>query len=224
MFNTFAEALVNRWVSLVCYIPEGRIGDVCWTLGKVEVPVEKTNKKKTDNPDELANAKKKLFLGLNLGGGVGYQEGLGGYWALGTDFAYPITRKFGLGAYLTFGQALYQTSYNERQPVFIGNSFNGYRTTYYTALNSGFHMTGGVQATIGDYSTKSACFIGVGGGIDGSASMADLRVGGIWANGFYFFGNVDLGSCPGGWKGETAFAFNVGVHFGYNFGRFIKCN
>lgn len=223
MFGTFADNLVNSWTSLVCYIPEGRVGQVCWTLGEVNYVNDKDKTPKVKTP----TGQKQLFLGVNLGGGAGLQNSFGGYWAIGADFAYPITQKFGLGAYLTFGQALYSHSYSEKSPIFTTtyNSYtrryeerlSGYNTTYYSSLGSGFHMTGGVQATIGDYSSNRACIVGLGGGLDGDASMADFRVGGIWKNGFYFFGNLDLGS------GKNGFAFNMGFHFGYNFGRFIKC-
>lgn len=190
-FENIADGLAKRWQNLYCYTSLAHEGGVCWTLGDpVASPVYVAPKPKIISRD--------LFLGLNVGAGFGMVDEFGGLYSIGVDFAYPIARKFGVGAYGTYKHMLPDT----------------------------FGGAVGVMMTCGDYHSGRKAFVG-GVGIefnDWGDLMSNIRGGGMFRNGLYIMGEVAIGN---GWRCSSYycdyfFAWNMTIRIGYNFGRFIK--
>lgn len=191
-FSNIAESLVKKWQNLLCYTSLAHEGGVCWTYGEVPVPVKPTYDYKN------------LFLGLNVGAGVGMEDYFGGVFSFGIDFAYPITNKFGLGAYFD-----------------VKNMIG---TGYYSDYDLGFAF--GVMTTIGDYSSRRKSFVG-GIGVElntNDALMTDMRGGVLFRNGLYIMGDIAAGSVSDyyDYGYDNVFAFNASIKVGFNFGKFIK--
>lgn len=204
IFNEIAERLIISWQSLRCYIPAARVGKVCWTLGNFE---------ETPAPKPIIQKNKALFLGANIGGGFSYCGVPGGNYSIGMEFAYPITSKFGLGAYF---------------------SYEGY------ILEN--HIPAGVvglQLTAGDYTNHTAFIGGLGAGFCKNGYTFDMRAGFLTQKGFYCFGSFEFGGTKNNYysyyydyndyyyyeENRThSFLTNISLHFGFNFGRGVRVN
>lgn len=155
-FSEITETLTKRWQNLVCFTSVAHEGGVCWTLGEVApvvnvVPVYR------------------LFLGVNVGGGglqyydFDYQYDDALLFSAGIDFAYPLSRKFSLGGYVSLG-------FSEGVGG-VGNI--------------------GLLSVIGDYHNKKGAFIvGVGAGYCWDEFSLGGRIGYQFKNGLYVTGNV----------------------------------
>ena len=118
-FARKAEDLINKSTKLQCFVSMGFQGEVGWTFGKKELaPVVEYKPLVVKKPS-------KVFLGINagigasFGGSTVYEYGYYDYYhsyeaiywdsffalpfTVGVDFAYPLTDKFSLGAYTSFG-------------------------------------------------------------------------------------------------------------------------
>lgn len=197
-FSEIAEGLVQRWQTLYCNSAINHEGGVCWTYGELPPALKPAPVQVVVKPATYRN----IFLGTNIGLGGGY-IGDGFFGALvsgGVDFAYPMTNKFALGAYME--------AYGLVPEAAIGGSV-------------------GIMSTIGNFSAgRKAYLVGVGASFDDCGNtLFDMRFGGLFRNGLYLMGQVSLG---GGadiyYDGmyETSFAVNFSIKLGYNFGRFIK--
>ncbi|MEE0973181.1 MAG: hypothetical protein U0L34_03535, partial [Paludibacteraceae bacterium] len=116
IFRQIANGLTKRWLSWVCTSALTHDGAVCWTLG--EVPVIK---------EEPKLKKKHMLLGVHYAAGIScfYYETL--KTGIGLDFSYPITDRFGLGAYFSGGYAYTSLgilttigNYNDGKAAFVG--------------------------------------------------------------------------------------------------------
>lgn len=135
----------------------------------VQIPIStpKIKKEKSSpitTPAVNESREKHMMLGINVAPGFSmdyYEGGWHSYYKMtfGVDFAYPITRKFGIGAYLSAG---------------------------FTTDNLHHAVDVGVLTTIGNYHDKKAAFL-FGVGYDNSYyyHSADIRLGVICRNGFY---------------------------------------
>lgn len=105
-FENIAMSLINEWRVLNCYVPNSFKGQVAWTY-----------------PQKKMRQPKKLFVGINLGGGISYEldhvikfddmgrlsyDGPGDRiiypkFSLGVDLAFPIGEKANLGFYVYGG-------------------------------------------------------------------------------------------------------------------------
>ena len=129
-FYDIATKLTSRWKNLYCTSALNQSGAVCWTLGtsKIEEPAPApapTPKPKTKS--------KHMLLGLNYGIGFcmepadWYSSGNTHFkTGIGFDFAYPITKRFGLGTYLSGGYPYVQWgllttigNYHDNKAAFI---------------------------------------------------------------------------------------------------------
>lgn len=193
-FSDIARKLTDQWKNLSCTSALNHNGLVCWTLG------------------ERPKVKKHMLLGVNVGVGFhvvnernyvpGYYDDDGnfvyGYYDgtikktsyklhFGADFAYPITQKFGLGAY-----------------------FSGGFGEYYAGI------TLGALTTIGNYHEKAAFLGGIGCDINLFGSVyADVRLGVLFRNGLYLMTTMSMG--PSSYYNNTtdfAMTFNLGYNFG----------
>lgn len=190
--NTFAdiaEGLVKRWQNLNCYTSVAYEGGVCWTLGEPSVAPPVKQASVSTYP---------IFCGAHIGIGVDFYPGASV--STGVDFAYPITRKFGLGAYLDF-------HFKTPDGVRFGNAV-------------------GLMMTFGNYSDgPGAVVCGLGfaySGIDSYESMFDLRAGYLFRRGLYIIGNISMGSGEsddGHYNYYGYFAGELSVKIGYNFGK-----
>lgn len=107
-FVSIANALLDKWKVLNCYLAPGIDGKVCWTFGKKEAPkpvyVAPTP---APAPAPRPQLKRKIFVGLNFGPGIPLAFGsdfcMGVNLKLGVDFAFPISNNFAVGAYTSFG-------------------------------------------------------------------------------------------------------------------------
>jgi len=105
-FKTMAQNLTNRWRDLRCYVPSSREGRVRWTLGDV---TESKSIVKTEQPKEVKPEKEKHQRTLFFGAGAGFFAHGGQYMYsrfsanVCLDFAYPLTNKFALGGFFSWG-------------------------------------------------------------------------------------------------------------------------
>lgn len=174
IFETIANNLTKQWKNLYCTSALNHNGPVCWTLDAPKVVAPKMEMPKPKK------AKKQILLGLNVGLGMAYEYDYGfdydydGYyveegasclkWTIGLDFAYPITSKFGFGAYASIGQV---------------EGYGNYSV--------------GALATIGDYNEKKVKFlVGAGGNICCGIN-ADLRFGILFKKGLYLMTDIATG-------------------------------
>lgn len=198
-FQEIAETLTKQWQNLVCLTSLAHEGGVCWTLGDVYIPpVVKP---------EYSN----IFLGVNVGAGIALiDEAVGVSIPAGVDFAYPITKNFGLGAYGEFTYSICDYDY----------------------LSTAF----GVLTTIGNYHDGNKTFVGGLGlriDLDSGSVKPNIRGGVLFRSGLYIMGNISLGSDSYNYYdydgyGNTyftnysTFGFQAMVQIGYNFGKHIR--
>ncbi len=157
-FANISKLLIDKSMQLQCYVPMGFRGRVGWTFSSI---------KKEPVVEEPIKIKKDFFLGINIGTGIGfgfdevygssYNEyyGYDDYYydyddyyydyesfvalpvTIGVDFAYPLTDKFNLGAYTSFGfvrnfnmsfgaLTLFDTKNNAAFLAGIGGNFDAY--------------------------------------------------------------------------------------------------
>ena len=172
-FSDIARKLTDQWKNLSCTSALNHNGLVCWTLG------------------ERPKVKKHMLLGVNVGPGftVTDVEDTGFKLHFGADFAYPITQKFGLGAYFGGG---------------FGEDYVG--------------ITFGALTTIGNYHEKAAFLGGIGCDINFMYGLGvDLRLGVLFKNGLYLMTTMSiLPSSYYSYNTNTDFAmtFNLGYNFG----------
>ena len=193
-FSDIARKLTDQWKNLSCTSALNHNGLVCWTLG------------------ERPKVKKHMLLGVNVGAGFNMYEYYYHYYSsehweketdykvhFGIDFAYPITQKFGLGAYFSGG---------------FGDFYEG--------------MTFGALATIGNYHEKAALLMGLGYDLSMPRNYltnggADIRLGVLLKNGLYLMTTMTITPFDGylGGMGITyheftdfAMTFNLGYNFG----------
>lgn len=192
-FSNIARNLTDQWKNLSCTSALNHNGLVCWTLG------------------ERPKVKKHMLLGVNVGVGFtvtnfrnyvdGYYDDGGNYVKgyyhgtiketgyklhFGADFAYPITQKFGLGAYFSGG---------------LGKYYDG--------------ITFGALTTIGNYHEKAAFLGGIACDFDLNYGRVgvDLRLGVLFKNGLYLMTTMTM---TPSYVVATNFAmtFNLGYNFG----------
>lgn len=183
-FRNIAENLVQQWQNLICYTSLAHEGGVCWTLG------------------DIANYKN-IFLGINVGAGYAHIfDETGVSISGGIDFAYPFTRKFGLGIYGEFSHVL---DY-EYQSVALG-----------------------LLTTIGNYHDGKKAFVGGLGvryNLDGDIIYPHIRCGVLFRNGLYLMGNISAGKETYGWNywgyDSESFGLQVSLQIGFNLGKFAK--
>lgn len=121
-FANISKLLIDKSMQLQCYVPMGFRGRVGWTFSSIK------NEPVVEYKPEPVKIKKErdFFLGINIGTGIGfgfdevygyYYDSIYGYSdhyfnyesfvalpvTIGVDFAYPLTDKFNLGAYTSFG-------------------------------------------------------------------------------------------------------------------------
>ena len=185
-FSDIAKNMTDRWKVLTCISSLNHNGPVCWTL---DAPMVVTPAPK--------KTRKQMLLGLNVGLGMGYENDYYDYYdyydyegvsclklTAGLDFAYPITSKFGLGAYTSIG--------------FVNGPDSGY-----------LNLSVGALATIGDYNEKKVKFlVGAGGNICCGIN-ADLRFGILFKKGLYLMTDIATGV-----DDPFAMTLNVGYNFG----------
>ena len=215
-FGEIADNLINSWQVLNCYVPAARQGQVCWTMG--EEKQEPIVKEKT------------MLLGLNLSGIIPMyfsdhycceQTSMNGLlrkgfdMSIGWDFAYPITRKFGLGMYMNYGLGFgfedeHDCHYNYggygSHYGGYGSHYGGYDYTYFDPSKS-YHdsdkhrrweMSIGLLMTMGDMGKRGAFLLGIGANILGNyynwrdGSAMNVRLGFVDRSGFYM--SFDLGT------------------------------
>ena len=198
-FKSIAKSLIDSWKVLSCFISAGQNGKVCWTFGKkyVQPVVEKS-----DVP---------LLLGLNGGLGIpmefGECLGAGLDFHLGFDFAYPLTDRFALGAYLSVGGG------------FTAGEYYSYYSNYYDYYFGGvFKFSAGLLMEFGDLNDRPFML-----GISPCAGFEftygtytvpiELRFGRVLANDWYMMGELVMGF---GYGTYLEPAIRVGYNFGNN--------
>lgn len=198
-FKSIAKSLIDSWKVLSCFISAGQNGKVCWTFGKkyVQPVVEKS-----DAP---------LLLGLNGGLGIpmefGECLGAGLDFHLGFDFAYPLTDRFALGAYLSVGGG------------FTAGEYYSYYSNYYDYYFGGvFKFSAGLLMEFGDLNDRPFML-----GISPCAGFEftygtytvpiELRFGRVLANDWYMMGELVMGF---GYGTYLEPAIRVGYNFGNN--------
>lgn len=99
-FDRIADNLITQWQNLRCYAPNSFEGRVAWTFRNAEKPkplvVEKPREPKKEG---------NTIIGINVGVGVSKENHDLDYVALtgGFDFAFPISQRINLGAYVSGG-------------------------------------------------------------------------------------------------------------------------
>lgn len=203
-FSDIARKLTDQWKNLSCTSALNHNGLVCWTLG------------------ERPKVKKHMLLGVNVGVGFRvyekmykdyfYENAFSGPTVkrkfepntefkmnFGVDFAYPITEKFGLGAYFSSG---------------FGDEYVG--------------VTLGALTTIGNYNEKAAFLGGIGCDIDFGTEVrtsADIRLGVLFRNGLYLMTTMSMGPTPygnGHYHDHKYTDFAMTFNLGYNFGALFE--
>lgn len=203
-FSNIARNLTDQWKNLSCTSALNHNGLVCWTLG------------------ERPKVKKHMLLGVNVGVGFRvYEKMYKDYFYenafsaptvkrkfepntefkmnFGVDFAYPITEKFGLGAYFSSG---------------FGDEYVG--------------VTLGALTTIGNYNEKAAFLGGIGCDIDFGTEVrtsADIRLGVLFRNGLYLMTTMSMGPTPygnGHYHDHKYTDFAMTFNLGYNFGALFE--
>lgn len=197
-FAKIAEGLTKQWQNLVCTTSPAHEGGVCWTLGEVYIPP--VVKPKYSN----------IFLGVNVGAGIALiNDAVGISIPAGVDFAYPITKNFGLGAYGGFTYSICDYDYVS------------------TAL--------GVLATIGNYHDGNKTFVGGLGfrlDFDTGSVKPNIRGGVLFRSGIYIMGDISFGAesyssyyydgYSSHFSDYSTFGFQAMVQIGYNFGKHIR--
>ena len=144
-FASISKLLIDKSMQLQCYVPMGFRGRVGWTFSSIK------NEPVVDKPEPVK--KRDFFLGINIGTGIGfgfdeitpsiyhYDDDSDSFVALpvtiGVDFAYPLTDKFNLGAYTSFGfvrnfnmsfgaLTMFDTKNNASFLAGIGGNFDAY--------------------------------------------------------------------------------------------------
>ena len=227
-FKDIAEGLLNEWAVLNCYVPNSFEGRVAWTY--------RTARRTVESPREPRQPRERgrFFFGINLGGGMSnfsgtkyYEYGYYNYWdeydwdierqdigdtfltgSIGVDLAFPIGRVVNLGLFASVG-------------------YNG---TYY----DNFTFDGGPLVLI---NFKSAGSLYAGAGIsyltplsasyyDPDLYGADFRLGYVFKNGLYLFGEFNFysgyeydgyeyynGHIYSMYVDGTSFLFHIGYSF-----------
>lgn len=154
-FSYVAKQLTLRWENLNCTSALNHEGPVCWTYGtpKIEAPAPAP----TPAPAPKPTTDKHLLLGLNYG--LGFCIPLiydSGHFktGIGIDFAYPITKSFGLGTYLSGGYSFVQWgllttigNYHDKKTAFVGGL--GLDACFQDGIS--FDIRGGVMIKKGFY-------------------------------------------------------------------------
>lgn len=202
-FSDIARKLTDQWKNLSCTSALNHNGLVCWTLG------------------ERPKVKKHMLLGINVGVGFDirnnvitervWSDSYGYYYTVakdliketefkmnfGVDFAYPITEKFGLGAYFSTGFATGE---------YIGVTF-------------------GALTTIGNYNEKAAFLGGIGCDYNLYGDVGvDLRLGILFKNGLYLMTTMRMAPSEEVLDnyGRSATDFAMTFNLGYNFGALFE--
>lgn len=217
-FGEIADNLINSWQVLNCYVPAARQGQVCWTMG--EEKKEPVVKEKT------------MLLGLNLSGIIPMyisdhycceQTSMNGLlrkgfdMSIGWDFAYPITRKFGLGMYMNYGLGFgfedeHDCHYDDYD--YYNNRYYPYNTKSET--DNRWEMSVGVLITAGDMGKRGAFLFGIGTNIFGDnyklgEGVLNVRLGFVDRSGFYM--SFDLGTDFGSASKSCAYFYDYDSYF-----------
>lgn len=211
IFGGLADNLVERWQILRCYVAPARQGKVCWTFGKKSKEVIQTPTQQS-TPDG-----RNIFLGFNATAGLpmsilnydefddnGYYRrkhsfGIGLSLKLGIDFAWPLSNKFAIGAYINGGPNL---MFNK--PI-------------------GFDVKAGLLMLAGDLN-NDPFIIGIAPctgftKAGGSFLPFELRLGKVISHRFYITGNLNLGI---GCDYYSSFMIEPSVTFGVHLGNKLK--
>lgn len=147
IFRQIANGLTKRWLSWVCTSALNHDGGVCWTLG--EVPVIK---------EEPKLKKKHMLLGVHYAAGISCLSYASLKTGIGLDFSYPITYRFGLGAYFSGGYAYTSLgilttigNYNDGKAAFVGGLGMDIDLNPYWGPTMNFDLRGGVLFRNGLY-------------------------------------------------------------------------
>ncbi len=99
-FDKIADNLITQWQNLRCYAPNSYEGKVAWTFRNAEKPKPRIVEKPRE-PKKEGNT----IIGINVGVGVSKKNHDMDYVALtgGFDFAFPISQRINLGAYVSGG-------------------------------------------------------------------------------------------------------------------------
>lgn len=201
-FENIADGLAKRWQNLYCYTSLAHEGGVCWTLGEPEyAPVYVAPK-----PEPVNN--RNIFFGVNVGIGIGSslesETGNGFMYSIGIDFAYPVSKMFGIGLYAAYKGLVCK----EKGEAFIASGFDA-----------------GVMMTAGNYHSGRIAFVG-GVGIEYnefSELMADIRAGVRFGNGIYLMGEAAVGGDGYSEYEQSSYVpFNVGIRIGFDLGRLFN--
>ena len=180
-FTDILENLTKRWQNLYCTSALNFEGPVCWTYGDLEPVSIVKPVKETLKP---VGKSKEMFFGLNLGVGTDLTAGI--------DYAYPLTKKFGLGGYLSIGC---ESIYDEGSVC----------------------AKVGLFATSGNHEENKIKFLYGLGGHFGEILGVDFRFGMEFRNGLYLLLDPYFGSgYDGGGGGVT---INIGYNLGKLFKR-----
>lgn len=185
-FARIANSLTRKWTNLQCTSALNHSGRVCWTYGSPRYVAPK--------PLPTPKTKRDFLFGLNLG--VGYAEEYDDYYdeyydeyyddsygnykvTLGLDLAFPITKKFSLGGYTSFGYAVDYLDFNL-----------------------------GALAAFGDHDVSKLKYL-VGLGVDacGESIGADLRFGLMFRNGLYLMADGSFGDMVTGFTINIGYNF-----------------
>ncbi|MCQ2285481.1 MAG: VWA domain-containing protein [Bacteroidales bacterium] len=107
-FKNMAQNLTNRWRDLRCYVPSAREGRVRWTLGEVaESPKTEKKEEKKEEPKPAKDTYYETDLFWGVGAGF-FGHGIKGEASrlsvnVCMDFAYPLTQKFAIGGFFSWG-------------------------------------------------------------------------------------------------------------------------
>ncbi len=207
-FSNIANSLTKRWKNMYCTSALNHAGAVCWTLGDITEPVKPVVK--------APRKRKDILLGVNAGVGYGMEDL---NVTAGVDFAYPLSSKFGLGAYISVGS--------------------------FPTLGTNL----GILATIGDHNKSKLKFMcGIGGHSSDEGAGVDARLGLMFRNGLYLMADIYCGARHnyndgdnggyyeynkygdyyyehdeyGGYYGDNEFIGGITINIGFNFGKLFK--
>ena len=236
-FNDIANRLTDSWQVLNCYVAPARHGRVCWTFGKEAkpAPAPKPVEKKGRNifvgingsfgfPMTLTSNRSTIYTSYKweydywlddyvsvpyTSTSNGSAFGIGVNLKFGIDFAYPITDKFGMGAYMNIGGG---PGFSLDGSAFIGG-------------NVDFKV--GLLMLAGDVNDRPfiiglAPCTGFGMAITGTAAEVDyvpfeIRFGRVTKKHLYVTANVNIGVPI-----EGIVMIEPGMTIGYHFGDKLK--
>ena len=220
-FRYIAKSLIDSWKVLSCFISAGQNGQVCWTFGK---KVSKPAPTPTPAPQPVVRNGRNIFVGLN--GTIGFPMTMGsnsyydpyyGYTRyedifgfgiiakFGIDFAYPITDRFAMGAYMNIGGGFATVSKQ-----------NG------TDTDGAFDFKVGLLMLAGDVNDRpfiigiSPC-LGFGFNVASDYMPIEVRFGRVIKKHLYITGNLNMGIPLNG-----GFVLEPGLSIGYHFGDNLK--